>query len=44
VRLGFETYECKMMHAAYAKNGQFFFQGLVKVIVNIIRNIVSLDN
>jgi len=33
-----------MMHDAYAKNGQFFIEGFVKVIVIIIWNIVSFDN
>jgi hypothetical protein len=34
----------QMMHDAYAKIDTFFlFEGLVKVIVNIIRNIVSFD-
>jgi len=33
------------MDDAYAKNGQILFiEGLVKVIVNIIRNIISFDN
>ena len=34
-----------MMHDSYAKMDNFYFiEGLVKVIVNIVRNIVSFDN
>jgi len=32
-----------MMHDAFAKNGRFF-EGLVKVIVDIVRNIALFDN
>jgi len=44
MRLGFETYKCKMLDDAYAKIDTFFIEGLIKVIVNIIRNIVSFVN
>jgi hypothetical protein len=44
VRLGIETMKC-MMQDAYAKIDTIFFvEGLVKVIINNIRNIVSFDN
>jgi hypothetical protein len=43
VRLGIETMKCMMMDYAYAKMDTFF-EGLVNVIVNTIRNIVSFDN
>jgi glycopeptide antibiotics resistance protein len=37
--------KCKMMHdVMQKKKTHFFIEGLVKVIVNIIRNIAPFDN